>query len=126
MNIADKDRLYAGFARAVRREGLLVTQEPMAGPVQPVIYPVMWARDELGSFLRTPDEMRAVMETAGFRVRDWQDVTTELPGPTVAAPPPHYGPRLIMGDALEAIVRAQERNRSERRILMIQAVLERC
>src|SRR5436853_433955 len=64
MNIADKDRLYAGFARALKPGGLLVTQEPMAGPVQPIVYPVMWARDAAGSFLRTPDEMRAVMETA--------------------------------------------------------------
>jgi SAM-dependent methyltransferase len=126
MNIADKDRLYAGFARALRRGGLLVTQEPMAGPVQPVVFPVMWARDASGSFLRTPDEMRAVMETAGFRARAWDDVTAELAGPsTPAAPPPHYAPRLIMGDALDDIVRAQERNRAEHRIVMTQAVLER-
>ncbi len=125
MNIADKDRLYAGFARAVRRGGLLVTQEPMAGPVQPVAFPVMWARDASGSFLRTPDEMRAVMETAGFRVRAWDDVTAELAGASPAAPPPHYAPRLIMGDALDDIVPAQERNRAEHRIVMTQAVLER-
>jgi SAM-dependent methyltransferase len=126
MNVADKDRLYANFARVVRRGGLLVTQEPMAGPVQPVVYPVMWARDASGSFLRAPDEMRAVMETAGFRVRAWDDVTAELAGPSnPAPPPPHHAPRLIMGDALDDIVRAQERNRAERRIVMIQAVLER-
>jgi SAM-dependent methyltransferase len=125
MNIADKDRLYAGFARAVRRGGLLVTQEPMAGPVQPVVFPLMWARDATGSFLRTPDEMRAVMETAGFRARVWDDVTAELAGPaTPAAPPPHFAPRLIMGDALDDIIRAQERNRAEHRIVMVQAVLE--
>ncbi len=45
MNIRDKERLYAGFARVLRRGGLLVTQEPMAGPVQPVVFPVMWAGD---------------------------------------------------------------------------------
>ena len=45
MNIADKERLYAGFHRVLRPGGLLALQEPMAGPVQPVIYPVMWARD---------------------------------------------------------------------------------
>ena len=126
MNIADKDRLYAGFARALRPGCLLVTQEPMAGPAQPVVFPVMWARDASGSFLRTPDEMRAVMETAGFRVRVWDDVTAELAPPSnPAPPPPHYAPRLIMGDALDAIVRAQERNRAERRIVYVQAVLER-
>src|SRR5262245_33335299 len=45
MNVADKDRLYAGFARLLPRGGLLAIQEPMAGPVEPPIFPVMWARD---------------------------------------------------------------------------------
>jgi ubiquinone/menaquinone biosynthesis C-methylase UbiE len=125
MNLADKDRLYAGFARALRRGGMLVLQEPMAGPVQPIVYPVMWARDPSASFLRTPDEMRAVIETAGFRVRAWDDVTDAIAGPS--GPVPAYAaPRLIMGDALDAITAAQQRNRAERRIVMIQAVLERC
>jgi len=126
MNIADKGRLYAGFARALKPGGLLVIQEPMAGPVQPVVFPVMWARDAAGSFLRPPDEMRAVMETAGFRVRTWDDVSEVATGPANAAAIPAYAaPRLIMGDALDAIIAAQQRNRAERRILMIQAVLER-
>ena len=125
MNIEDKERLYAGFARVLRPGGLVLLGEPMAGPVQPVIFPVMWARDASSSFLRPPDEMRAVMEAAGFRVRVWDDVTEELGGPSPAVTPPHYAPRLIMGEALDAITRAQERNRAERRIVMIQAVLER-
>ena len=125
MNIADKERLYAGFARVLRPGGLLVIGEPMAGPVQPVVFPVMWARDASSSFLRPPDEMRAVMERAGFRVRAWDDVTAELAGPSPTVTPPHFAARLIMGDALDEIVRAQERNRAEGRIVMIQAVLER-
>ncbi len=69
MNVSDKERLYAGFARLLRRGGLLAIQEPMAGPVQPPIFPVMWARDATSSFLRSPEEMRGVMEAAGFRAR---------------------------------------------------------
>ena len=69
MNIADKERLYAGFHRVLRPGGLLALQEPMAGPVEPLLYPVMWARDASTSFLRTPAEMRAVIEAAGFRRR---------------------------------------------------------
>ncbi len=126
MNIEDKDRLYAGFARALKRDGLLVIQEPMAGPVQPVVFPVMWAKDESASFLRTPDEMRAVIETAGFHVSVWDDVTNEIAGPPDAAGiPPYAIPRIIMGDALDAITAAQQRNRAERRIVMIQAVAQR-
>jgi ubiquinone/menaquinone biosynthesis C-methylase UbiE len=81
MNIADKERLYAGFHRVLRPGGLLALQEPMAGPVQPVVYPVMWARDASTSFLRTPDAMRAVIEAAGFRARAWEDMTAETRGP---------------------------------------------
>jgi ubiquinone/menaquinone biosynthesis C-methylase UbiE len=126
MNIADKARLYAGFAQALKPGGLLVTGEPMAGPVQPIVFPVMWAREPAASFLRTPDEMRSAMEEAGFRVRAWDDVSHEFAGPSAKAAPPHFAPRLIMGDALDEIVRAQERNRAEHRIVMVQAVLERC
>ena len=125
MNIADKERLYAGFARVLRPGGLLVIGEPMAGPVQPAVFPLMWARDASSSFLRTPEEMRAVMERAGFHVRAWEDVTAELAGPSPAVTPPHFAARLIMGDGLDEIIRAQERNRAERRIVMVQAVLER-
>ena len=126
MNIADKERLYAGFARALRPGGLLATQEPMAGPVQPVIFPVMWARDASSSFLRTQAAMRAVMETAGFRVRVWDDVTAETAGPgTADAIPPFFASRIIMGEALDPIVRAGHRNREEGRLISIQAVLDR-
>ena len=126
MNIADKERLYSGFARVLQPGGLLVQQEPMAGPVAPVIFPVMWARDASASHLRRPDEMRRVMEAAGFRVRDWEDVTMEAVGPSTGATiPAHAIPRIVMGDAIDEITRAGQRNRDEGRILMIQAVLER-
>jgi len=126
MNIADKERLYAGFARVLQPGGLLVTQEPMAGPVQPVVFPVMWARDASASFLRTPEVMRAVMEASGFQVRAWDDVTGELAGPaSAAAIPAHSVQQIIMGESLDAIIRAGHQNREERRIVMTQAVLER-
>jgi SAM-dependent methyltransferase len=126
MNIEDKERLYAGFARVLRPGGQLVLQEPMAGPVQPIVYPVMWARDASGSFLRTPPAMRTVMEQAGFEVVAWEDVTAEAAGPSAGAPAPaHSAPRIIMGDALEEIAKAGQRNREDGRIVMIQAVLRR-
>jgi SAM-dependent methyltransferase len=126
MNIADKEGLYAGFHRVLRPGGLLALQEPMAGPVQPIVYPVMWARAASASFLRTPEQMRAVIEAAGFRARAWEDVTAETAGPaTGAAVPAHSIQRLVMGDALDAIVAAGHRNRAEGRIVSIQAVFER-
>jgi Flp pilus assembly CpaF family ATPase len=56
----------------------------------------------------------------------WDDVTAETVGPsTGAAVPPHSIQRLVMGDAIDAIIRAGHRNRGERRIVSIQAVCER-
>jgi SAM-dependent methyltransferase len=125
MNIADKEALYAGFARVLVPGGVLAFQEPMAGPVQPLIFPVMWARDASSSFLRPPAEMRELIERAGFTTRAWDDVTEETATPPGTPVPAYSAPRLIMGDALDAITPAGQRNRDERRIVMIQAVLER-
>jgi SAM-dependent methyltransferase len=126
MSIADKERLYAGFRRVLRPGGLLALQEPMTGPVQPILYPVMWARDASTTFLRTPAEMRAVIEGAGFRLRAWDDVTAETAGPaTAAAIPAHSIQRLVMGDAIDEIIRVGHRNRDEGRLVSIQAVFER-
>jgi SAM-dependent methyltransferase len=126
MNIVDKERLYAGFHRVLRPGGRLALQEPMAGPVQPVVYPVMWARDPSTSFLRAPEAMRAVIEAAGFQVRAWEDMTGETTGPaTGAAVPAHSIQRLVMGDAIDGIIAAGHRNRAEGRVVSIQAVCER-
>ena len=126
MNIADKARLYAGFHRVLRPGGLLALQEPMAGPVQPPIFPLMWATDPARSFLRPPDEMRALIAASGFTERAWEDVTAETAAPATAESiPAHSAQRLIMGDALDAIIRANHRNRAEGRMVSIQAVFER-
>jgi SAM-dependent methyltransferase len=125
MNIEDKEWLYTGFARVLGPGGLLALQEPMAGPVQPVVFPVMWAPDAASSFLRPPDEMRALIEAAGFRVRAWDDVTQETAPTAGVAVPAQSIQRIVMGDALEAILEAGHRNREEGRIVSIQAVLER-
>src|SRR5262249_11060704 len=103
--------------------GLLALQEPMAGPVQPPIYPLMWAREPGSSFLLDPVAMRALIEGVGFVARSWEDVTAELAGRAPA--PPHRIQRIIMGDALEAISRAGDTNREQGRIVMVQAVFGR-
>jgi len=126
MNIADKERLYAGFHRVLRPGGLLALQEPMAGPVEPLLYPVMWARDTSTSFLRPPAAMRAVIEGAGFRARVWDDVTAETAGPTTAADiPAHSIQHLVMGDSIDEIIRVGHRNRDEGRLVSVQAVFDR-
>ena len=124
MNIADKAALYAGFHRVLRPGGRLAFQEPMAGPVDPPIYPMMWAREPGTSFLRRPPEMLAIVEAAGFTARAWDDVTAETGG-SRGGVVQHSIQRIVMGDALEAIIRAGDRNREEGRLVMVQAVFDR-
>ena len=77
MNIADKDQLYAELHRVLKPFGVLATQEPMAGPGGPRTYPLMWADDPVTDHLRTPAEMRAVIEDAGFRMLAWDEVRVD-------------------------------------------------
>lgn len=122
MNIADKERLYAGFHRVIRPGGMLVTQEPMTGPERPPIYPLMWAPDPATDFLRGPDEMRALIEAVGFQVRAWGEVAIGPAKPGVT-PPRHTVQALVMGDErVNEIMRASRRNEDEHRIVMIHAV----
>ncbi len=103
----------------------MALQEPMAGPVQPLIYPVMWARDAASNFLHTPAEMRELIEGTGFQSRVWDDVTKVVLQPSTTLPPPYSIQSLVMGDGLSAIRNAGERNRDEGRMVMVQAVFTR-
>jgi len=125
MNIADKERLYAGFHRVLRPNGLLATQEPMSGPNQPPHFPVMWSRDGTNHFVRTPEQMRAVIEAAGFQIRKWDDVTN-IREESIHPRPAQSIQKLVMGEALLAeIMRTGPLNESEKRLVMVQAVFNR-
>lgn len=124
MNIADKEALFAGFRRVLRPGGRYVFQEPMAGPVAPPLYPMMWADDAATSHLRSPERMRAAIEAAGFAIEAWEDVTAEVIDGR-AAPQGRSIQSLVMGDRLPAITEAGRRNRDEGRVVVVQAVCRR-
>jgi sarcosine/dimethylglycine N-methyltransferase len=81
MNIPDKAGLYREVARVVRPGGRLVLFDILAGPHQPIHFPVPWASEQSFSFLRSPDETRALITQAGFREVTWvtgQELIAEL------------------------------------------------
>ena len=90
----------------------------MAGPVQPPIFPLMWAVDAATSFLRTPTEMRA-----------WNGVTPQpapqQPTTTTAASPTIGISDIVMGDSVDAIGKASALNRIEGRIVDMHGVFVR-
>lgn len=124
MNIADKAQLYAGFHRVLQPGGRLAFHEPMAGPVQPLIFPTMWAADGASSFLWPPDELRQLIEAAGFRAQTWEVTGYPAPVPGAGGAGPTIAD-LVMGEAIAGIDAANARNRTEDRLVLVYAVFDR-
>ena len=71
MNISDKAGLYREVARVVRPGGRLAFFDILAGPNQPIHFPVPWAAGPSFSFLLSPPETRTLITDAGFRETAW-------------------------------------------------------
>jgi SAM-dependent methyltransferase len=134
MNIAARDRLYGEIHRVLKPRGRFALQDVTSGPGGAPHYPVPWARDPGISFLVSPEATRAQLEAAGFRILDWQDKTgiaiAEGQAERAKArdnpqPPPALGIQLILGADFGAMMKNSARNLEERRIGLINVVVER-
>jgi ubiquinone/menaquinone biosynthesis C-methylase UbiE len=135
MNIADRKHFYAELHRVLRRGGRLALQDVCQGAGGDVLYPVPWADTPALSYLRTPEETRALFVAAGFEIAVWQDNTAtsiaEIAAERarMAAAPagarPILGLHLVMGDSFAAKLANGQRNTLERRTALINAVLRR-
>jgi len=131
MNVAEKERLYAEIDRVLRPGGRLALHEIMAGPVMPIHLPAPWARDSSISFLRAPEEIRAVLASAGFQELAWVDVSDAslawLRERAAAAGEglPPLGVHVLLGEEAGAMIGNVARNLGERRVRVVQGVFER-
>lgn len=131
MNIADKARLYTEVQRVLRPGGRLAFHEIMAGPLQPIHFPVPWAHEPAISFLRPPEEVRTLLIEIGFKEVSWVDTTAMSikwfqqrivpPGGTT----PQLGLHVLLGPGFGEMSGNLVRNLQEHRIIVIQAVFKR-
>ena len=131
MNIPLKERLYKEIQRVLRPGGLLALHEILAGPVSPIHFPTMWARDPSLSYLRTPDEVRTLLGGTGFEELAWIDETAPALHwyrkrlATMPAEPPPLSLYLLFGDEFPEMLRNQVLNLSEGRVSVVQALFKR-
>lgn len=125
MNIEDKDRLFAEIHRVLRPGGRYALHEVIAGPVQPIHYPVPWAYDATISFLRPADAVRSLLKETGFTECVWVEMPPPAPGsvPTAGEAPP-LGLHLVVSN-FAARGRNFVRNLQEDRVRVVQGVFER-
>ena len=132
MNIPDKPKLYGEMYRVLRPGGTLAIYDILAGPSGPVLFPVPWARTPESSFLVTPDELRSLLEEAGFNIAAWTDTTDVARTWFVSLAErirkeglPPLGFHVLLGADFQAMAQNQRKNLEQGRIVLAQVVAKR-
>lgn len=77
MNVADKTQLYAEAHRVLVDDGRLALWDITSGDRGELNFPLPWADGPDRSHLVTPDQLRVTVESAGFAIGEWTDLTDE-------------------------------------------------
>ena len=131
MNIADKRAFCGQIARVLAPRGHLLFHDVFQGPGGTLHYPVPWAEDASISCLENPATVRQILESLGFSVLEWDDMSqlsrewfgTRLAALDISGPPP-WGSHLLMGVTARVKLENNARNLSEQRSVVVQGVLE--
>ena len=77
MNVDDKARLYSEARRVLVNGGRFALWDITSGESGQLDYPLPWADDAARSHLVTHDRLRALVESAGFAIEHWNDLTDQ-------------------------------------------------
>jgi SAM-dependent methyltransferase len=132
MNIRDKPLLYREMHRVLKSGGTLAIYDILAGPSGPILFPVPWARTPETSFLVPPNELRKLLEEAGFTVSDWSDTTEPARAWFVSLAEkirkeglPALGFHVLLGADFQVMAQNQRRNLEEGRIVLAQVIAKK-
>ena len=132
MNIEDKGRLYGEVWRVLKPGGRFGIYDLLQGGGGEVVYPVPWARDTATSFLVRPDELRRLLEDAGFEILGWRDTAAEAhiwveqTKARMAEPDPQPNAlRLLFGEDAGRIAGNIFRNLLENRVVPTEVICRR-
>jgi ubiquinone/menaquinone biosynthesis C-methylase UbiE len=91
MNVPDKSRLYQEARRVLADEGRLAIWDITAGEDGELDYPLPWADHPGLSHLVSADRLRALIESSGFTVEHWNDLSDQASSTmeTLLALPPN-------------------------------------
>jgi hypothetical protein len=77
MNVADKARLYTEARRMLVTCGRLAMWDIVVGDRGQLEFPLPWADQPAHSHLVSSDDLRAVVESSGFAVEHWNDLSDQ-------------------------------------------------
>lgn len=124
MNIEDKVGVAKEIARVLKPGGRFSCAEVGMGPAGEPSFPLPWARDKSSSFLVTPDDMCAALESGGLRIvrqKDLSDVSSafrnEMRERAERGDPPLAAAYVAMGDDMPERQQNMGRMDSEGRIV---------
>jgi hypothetical protein len=102
--VADKTRLYHEARRVLVTGGRLAMWDITDGARGELDYPLPWADKPAFSHLATPDQLRTVVESSGFAIDHWNDLTdqaAEMMQTLLTLPPNPLGLHAFVTDFAE-------------------------
>lgn len=131
MNIADKAALAAELHRVLKPGGTLGIYDVMRTGDGELTYPVPWAMTADGSAVASPNDYKAALEAAGFRITAERnrrafalDFFARLQATAASGPPP-LGLHILMGETARTKVLNIIENITENRVAPVELIAKK-